>query len=91
MGRPIVTNGAFATRLFSNYFEDLFDLLSDCRITEKSPDLSNSCGVSSVAFNKAQVLPDFCSNSRKCRVVVLLTAFVNSSFLSAVRISPLPP
>jgi len=23
-GRPIVTNGAFATRLFSNYFEDLF-------------------------------------------------------------------
>jgi len=22
--RPIVTNGAFATRLFSNYFEDLF-------------------------------------------------------------------
>jgi len=23
-GRPIVTSGAFATRLFSNYFEDLF-------------------------------------------------------------------
>ena len=22
--RPVVTNGAFATRLFSNYFEDLF-------------------------------------------------------------------
>ena len=25
LGRPIVTNGAFATRLFSNYFEDLFN------------------------------------------------------------------
>jgi len=24
LGRSIVTNGAFATRLFSNYFEDLF-------------------------------------------------------------------
>jgi len=24
LGRPIVTNGAFETRLFSNYFEDLF-------------------------------------------------------------------
>jgi len=24
LGRPIVTNGAFATQLFSNYFEDLF-------------------------------------------------------------------
>jgi len=24
LGRPIVTNGAFATWLFSNYFEDLF-------------------------------------------------------------------
>jgi len=22
LGRPIITNGAFATRLFSNYFED---------------------------------------------------------------------
>jgi len=28
LGRPIVTNGAFATtRLFSNYFEDLFPFL----------------------------------------------------------------
>jgi len=26
MGRPIATNGAFATRFFSNYFEDLFFL-----------------------------------------------------------------
>jgi len=26
LGRPFVTNGAFATRLFSNYFEDLFHL-----------------------------------------------------------------
>ena len=25
LGRPIVTNGAFVTRLFSNYFEDLLD------------------------------------------------------------------
>ena len=25
LGRPIVNNGAFATRLFSNYFEDLFE------------------------------------------------------------------
>jgi len=24
LGRPIVTNGSFATQLFSNYFEDLF-------------------------------------------------------------------
>jgi len=23
LGRPIITNGAFATRLFSNYFDDL--------------------------------------------------------------------
>ena len=27
LGRPIVTSGAFATRLFSNYFKDLFLLL----------------------------------------------------------------
>jgi len=27
LGRPIVTNRASATRLFSNYFEDLFLLL----------------------------------------------------------------
>ena len=28
LGRPIVTNGALATRLFSNYFEDLLMLIS---------------------------------------------------------------
>jgi len=28
LGRHIVTNGAFATRLFSNYFEDLLLLLT---------------------------------------------------------------
>jgi len=28
LGRPIVTNGAFATRLFSNYFEDLFTVVN---------------------------------------------------------------
>jgi len=26
LGRLIVTNGAFATRLFSSYFEDLFPI-----------------------------------------------------------------
>jgi len=26
LGRPIVTNGAFATRLFSNYSEDLLTI-----------------------------------------------------------------
>jgi len=34
LGRPIVTNGAFATRLFSNYFEDLFVILCCLQITK---------------------------------------------------------
>ena len=32
LGRPIVINGAFATRLFSNYFGDLF-ISATCHIS----------------------------------------------------------
>jgi len=46
LGRPIVTNGAFATRLFSNYFEDLFVMcmiLSSDRDVDFHIDSTDGC------------------------------------------------